>query len=406
MFYGWLIVFLVTLYQGLQSGLVNYSYGVIVVPLAEEFEPSRFMLMMGVTAGTLVSGLASPLLGPLVDKQPMRNLVALGTASLGVAFIALAGIQAIWQLPLIFAVFVSLSMAFMGPLTGSTLVSRWFERQRGRALGFAALGMSIGGFVLPPAMQFLIDAVSWRTAFFITGATVLLLGTPLFYFFIRSFPAEMGLQPDGAAAARDEGRSAPVGSDDYDSYAAVLKSPAFWMLGLSTGILYACFTGVLANIAPYAIGLGIDKTKAVQLISVIAIMGIVGKLAFGFAADVLNLKVSYWLSMLLRASGILILSVQPAYLLMILATTFIGLALGGMVPVYGSLLANVFGLASYGRVLGVMRLVTLPLSMMGPPAAGFIFDQTDSYTLAFQLFTGCLIFGALVIIPLRLYETE
>ncbi len=401
MFYGWLIVFLVALYHGLMSGLINYSYGILIVPLVEEFGASLFVAMLGLTAAKLVSGLASPILGPMIDKHPMRIFVTLGIVALGSTFILLSYLSAVWQFPVIFGLLMSVVFAFLGPLTGSTLVSRWFSRRRGRALGLAALGLSIGGLVAPPALQYLIDVWGWRGAFFAIGSTVLVTA-PVFYCLIKNSPQEIGLLPDGdTLEATAELKQAQTEVDPYNNYRAILAEPGFWMLGISTGVLYASLTAILASVAPYAVDLGIDKQKAAQLISIMAFTGILGKLLFGYAADFMNLKVGYWLAMAFMGAGLLLLSIQPAYQLMVVASVVIGLSIGGLIPVYGALLAKVFGIASYARVMGLMRVVTLMISMVGAPLAGLAFDMTGAFTLAFQGFAVALVFAGSVIVPLK-----
>lgn len=402
MFYGWLIVLLVALYHGLMSGLINYSYGILIVPLVEEFGASLFVAMLGLTAAKLVSGLASPILGSMIDKHPMRIFVTIGIVALGSTFVLLSYLSAVWQFPVIFGLLMSFVFAFLGPLTGSTLVSRWFSRRRGLALGLAALGLSIGGFVAPPVLQYLMDAWGWRQAFFAIGFAILVTA-PVFYWLIKNSPQEIGLLPDGEQLeAAAEVKSTHTEGDPYNNYRAILVEPGFWMLGISTGILYASLTAVLASVAPYAVDLGVDKQKAAQLISIMAFTGIIGKLLFGYAADLMNLKVGYWLAMAFMAAGLLLLSIQPAYQLMVIASVIIGLSIGGLIPVYGALLAKVFGIASYARVMGLMRIVTLMISMVGAPLAGLIFDMTGAFTLAFQAFAVALVFAGLVIIPLKL----
>ncbi len=405
MFYGWLIVFLVALYHSLITGLITYSYSMLVVPLIEEFGATLFVAMLGLTAAKLVSACASPFLGSLIDRYPMRIFVTLGTVALGLAFVLLSYISAIWQFLVIFGLFVAFALALLGPLTGATLVSRWFSRRRGLTLGLAALGMSAGGFVAPPVIQYLMDTMGWRETFFAIGIAVLATG-PVFYCLIRNSPQEHGLLPDGEPVETvSEAKLEQAEANLYTSTQAILKQPAFWMIGASTGTIYACLTAVLANIVPYALDLGVDKLKAAQLISVMAFSGMVGKLVFGYAADYINLKVSYWLAMALMAASILLLAEHPQYSLMVVASAVIGFSSGGVTPVYGALLAKVFGVASYARVFGLMRVLTMLITLFGPPFAGLMFDLTGAFTLAFYTFIVALIFAGLVLTPLRLRET-
>jgi len=400
MFYGWLIVLVAALTQGILIGTVNYSYSIIIVPLAEEFEASRLSLMMGITSASLVSGVISPFIGPLLDKYPMRNLMTLGALVLGGGYIALSMITAVWQMSVIFGIFMSLAMALLGPLTGSTIVSRWFSRLRGRALGFAAMGTSVAGFLLPVFVQSQIGENGWRYTFVTIGCLIIAITVPPVLLWVKDKPSEKSLMPDGDGGTVTGTQS--IGVSHYGTTADILREPAFWYIGVSIGILFSVYSAMTSNLAPYAIGLGIDKMDAAGLLSIIALCAFVGKLLFGFTADYISLKTALWITQGMVAIGFIVFSTQPTFQTIRLATAFIGLAAGGLMPVWGALLANVFGTVDYGRVMGLMRLLILPIITLGAPAAGYIFDTTGSYSQAFQLFAICLMLAALVLIPLRL----
>lgn len=404
MFYGWLIVLVAALTQGVLIGTVNYSYSIIIVPLGEEFESSRLSLMMGITTASLVSGLISPIVGPFLDKLPMRKLMTGGALVLGFGYIALSFITAVWQMSVIFGLFVSLAMALLGPLTGSTVVSRWFARQRGRALGFAAMGTSVAGFFMPVFVQSLIGDYGWRLTFLIMGGLIILVTVPPVLLWIRDKPADKGLLPDGDTQAPAQQETAGVSL--YGSTKQILTEPAFWYIGLSTGILFSVYGAMTSNLAPYAIGLGIGKMEAASLLSIIAVCAFIGKLVFGYTADIISLKTALWITQAMVAVGFLIFSTASTFEVIQLATAVAGLAAGGLMPVWGALLGNVFGTVDYGRVMGLMRLLILPIITIGHPTAGYIFDVTGSYTFVFQLFAGCLVLAMMVLIPLRLRESN
>ena len=402
MFYGWLIVLVAALTQGILIGTVNYSYSIIIVPLGEEFEASRLSLMMGITSASLISGLISPIVGPLLDKLPMRRLMTLGALVLGFGYIALSMITAVWQMSVIFGVFVSLAMALLGPLTGSTIVSRWFAKQRGRALGFAAMGTSVAGFFMPVLVQSLIGEHGWRLTFLIMGCLIILITVPPVLLWIKDKPADKGLLPDGDTEAPAQQQA--TGVSLYGTTRQILTEPSFWYIGFSTGILFSVFGAMTSNLAPYAIGLGIDKMDAAGLLSIIAGCAFIGKLIFGYTADVISLKAALWITQGMVALGFVIFSTASSFAVIQLATVIAGLAGGGLIPVWGALLANVFGTVDYGRVMGMMRLLILPIITIGHPTAGYIFDVTGSYTLVFQLFAACLVLASAILIPLRLRD--
>jgi MFS family permease len=166
------------------------------------------------------------------------------------------------------------------------------------------------------------------------------------------------------------------------------------------------FTSVMSNLAAYASGLGVDGRATATLISTIALCGVLGKLIFGYAADRISLRLGLWLALALAGAGIFVLSLEPTYRAMLGAAVVMGLAAGGMLPVWGAMIASVFGLVSYGRVMGLMTPVIGLLVMPGPLIAGAMFDASGSYRLVMQLFVGILVLAGGLLLPLRIPSPE
>ena len=158
---------------------------------------------------------------------------------------------------------------------------------------------------------------------------------------------------------------------------------------------------MLTNIGAYMAGQELaDKTKT--LIFTIAAMGLIGKLLFGYAADSINLKFGLWAAITLATTGIAILSSQPSFEAMIVAALVLGLATGGMLPVWGAMIAVVFGMKSYGRVMGVMMPVIALLVMPGPILGAKLFDIYGNYVNSFYFYIAVLGLSFLMLIPLKL----
>ena len=126
---------------------------------------------------------------------------------------------------------------------------------------------------------------------------------------------------------------------------------------------------------------------------------------FGLAADKLNLKVGLWIAMTLVLTAFLMMASEPGYPLMLLAAGLLGLATGGMLPVWGSLMARVFGLLSYGRAMGLMGPLITLLVMPGFAVVGRLYDASGSYRLGLVLFAGVTVLAMLILLPLKLAPT-
>tara|TARA_R110002094_G_scaffold61441_6_gene72020 strand:- start:2427 stop:3632 length:1206 start_codon:yes stop_codon:yes gene_type:complete len=392
MFYGWWLVGVAFLVLMVSNGSIMYSYSVVAVPLGEAFNASRMTMMLGMTGMTLAGGLISPFLGGLIDRGSLRGMMLLGALGLALGYVLLSVTTASWQVPLVYAGLMVLGINLLGPLTTSTLLARWFSRRRGMALGVAAVGTSVGGFVFPPLVQWLIDSYEWRNALRILGVGTLLVTLPAVWL-VANRPADRGLHPDGDAPP-----SGPAFVPPPLSTSALLRDRNFWLVAMAMGLLFGVYSALLANLVPFALGVGALAERAAFLVSVIALAGIVGKLSFGAIADRLDLRAALAASMVLVLSGVSCYLVSETYAGLVIGSASLGLAAGGMLPVWGSLLAVLFGAANYGRVMGLMNPVIMPLTLIGPPLAGLIYDTSGSYGAAFVGFIGALLLG-LVLLP-------
>ena len=393
MFYGWYLAIVAFLLLMVSNGAIMYSYSVVAVPLGLEFEASRVTMMLGVTVMTIAGGIMSPLFGSLIDRWSLRSMMLIGVFGMSCGYFLLSFTTASWQVPLIYGALMMLGLNLLGPLTTSTLLARWFSHKRGMVLGLAAIGTSVGGFVFPPVIQWLIDAYEWRDALRILALGCLILTIPAVMLVVNS-PKDRGLGADGVALDAD----APLVLPEAITFKSLLADRNFWLIALVMSLLFSAYTGVLSNLVPLALNKGLSAEQGAFLISILAVAGIAGKIGFGTIADRVDLRLGYAASIVCVIIALLLFATTSSFSTFMLASGFMGFATGGMLPVWGAILAILFGAANYGRVMGMMSPVIMPLTLVGAPLAGYIFDVTGGYAPAFVLFAGGLVL-ALIALP-------
>ncbi len=404
LFYGWWLVGVGFLLQGVVTGIVSYSYGIVLTPIAAEFSASRLEMMFGTTASTLVAGLSSPFFGVAMDRYPLRRIASAGVLLLGGGLLLLSVAQTLWQVTLVYALFMGPAMILMGALLVAVMLARWFSRRRGTAMGVAALGTSVCGLLLPLLLQYGIEAVGWRTMLQLLGMGVLVVLLPMAWLLVTDYPHVRGLTPDGASSEvspSPQTGAIPSGSSTREIFA----QRNFWMVAAVCGVLFAVYSSLLSNLVPFAAGRGFGGEQAALLISVIAIFGMLGKLAFGMIADRIELRLGLVAAIVLLLLGLAIYGVGDSYAHLLVASVFVGIAAGGMLPVWGSLMAVLFGTANYGRAMGLMSPVMMPLIMFGTLFGGWSFDMTGDYQLAFIVFGVALFVALLALTRLRFPST-
>lgn len=395
MYYGWVVVAVVFLAQLFQVGFSSYTFGLLVPSVQTEFDASRAEIMMGMSLTTVAGLVLAPLLGGIIDRYSARLLMTIGTLAMALGLYALSVSPSMLIFTLSFGFFMALANGLMGTMVGTPVVSRWFTKSRGKALGIAAVGTSVGGLFLPWFFTHLLDDYGWRQALQYLAITLSVILLPLTTLVLRSSPTEEQGKVEGIAPQSESGL-------DVLAASSILKEPAFWLIGVSLGLIMAIFAASMANLPVFAIGLGVAKERASTLIMLLAGFGLLGKIIFGYASDKISLKHALWVTQVLVAIAMLMYSTEPSWTVLCIASAIFGLASGGLLPVWGAMVAQLFGAMHTGRVMGFMGPVITLTVMPSFPLAGYIFDQTGSYTQCFLLFAGLAVAAAIIVIPLRM----
>lgn len=399
MFIGWRVVAGAFVGMLLSNGLFTYGFTILVNPIRVDFDATLEQVMYSLTLGTLGGLVLGPIVGTLIDRFSVRFLMIAGGFITAAGLYAMAQAQSVLSFNIVFGITMALSMNTMSSMTGSAVVSRWFTRNRGKALGIAAMGTSLGGVIIPTLLTLWVESVGWRGALENTALLTLVIITPFLWFSIRNRPEDLGLLPEGDAELPAAGAVPEVTGMGM---ADVVRTRAFWLVGLSMGCVFAAFSSMLANLGPYAARLGNSEAAVSTMIAVLSIAGLIGKFVFGTAADRINLKYGLWSAHVLLLLAFALLLLEPPYWVLLVASAAFGLSTGGLLPVWNALMARVFGIDSFGRAMGAMGpLITLCI-LPAYTIVGRLFDSTGSYTAGLQLFGGVVVLAALLLLPLRL----
>ena len=362
-------------------GIIVSGYGIFAVPLAQEFKPSRMLLMLAITVMSIVTAIISPFLGNLIDRVPLKRMMLLGMAAATAGLVALSLTTSIYQVLIVYGLLLAPVNVLMGPIVVTVLLSRWFVDRRGTAIGMAFAGMSVVSICLPPLIQWLLDNHHWRVGLRLF-ALILCAIAALAIAMVVEDPASRGMHPDGGIApsekARAERNAVPV------SVKAILTDPSFWMIGVIFGLCIAGMKGLLTNLMPLAIDEGIKPSSAALLMSIFSAASLSSKLIFAAVADWLSPRLLLALAIAGFVAGLLCLTRADSGFWVIAAGVSLVAAFAGLSsPLQSMLVPRIFGQRVIGRVSGLLSLVMLALSLNSPPAFGLIYDRTGSYDAMF-----------------------
>lgn len=387
-FYGWWLVVAGIICLLLAGGIGYYSFGAFFIPLIDEFGWSRAQLSLAMTIACLI-GLAGPLVGMWVDKYGARRVMALGALVTGGSFALLGLTGSLWYF---YAIYLILALGLVGILNipVTKVVSSWFVERRGLAIGITLAGFGLGGLFMIPLASYLISILGWRAAYCLLGLLICVVLIPLSVFIIRESPEDKGLLPNGKASAGQAKLPLTVKAQEDNlqgwSLAGALRTPAYWLIAAALTLAYLGTASVIAHIIPFFEDRGISPQLAATILGLATGVSIFGRVAAGYIADRVAIKYVIMFCFLLQIVGLLLLLGTMSMTMVWLFVIVFGIAIGGMFALEPLLMSQYFGLASFGAIYGgLWALVALGFAG-GPPLAGYIFDVTGSYDLAFILF--------------------
>lgn len=396
LFPGWRMVAVAFFVDFIAVGFFFYSYGVFFKAIAAEFGGSRLSVSIGITLTQTVGALLAPFIGRALDRFPLKHVIVVGALAMGSGFVLLAFVQTPLQFYLVLSVFIGFGAGAMGQLATSKLVSNWFVRKRGTALGIAATGISVSGVIMPAVSAWIIATYGWREGFATYGVITLSVVVPLVLRYVISKPEDIGLLPDGAATSSTLPPPKPAMRT-----AEFLAQPRFWILVMVIGLLFCIQSATLIHMVPQLTDRGYSLVAASAIASATAVFGILGKLIYGVLVDRWDVRHALWLAIAFQFGGQIIMLFTDGYYPFLLGACFFGFGMGGVVPMQGAVVGAAFGRESFGRVLGAMRPPMAVIHLTGVPFAGWVYDTTGSYELAFQTFIGLYVLAAIVVLPLR-----
>lgn len=379
---AWLMVAITFLTHFLAMGFVFYSAAVFLVPLAEEFGVGRTEIASIGSIMSIGGAAVAPFVGRWLARGSIRNAMTLGCISLGLAFLAAAHATALWQLFVIFAPLSTVGMSTMGGVTTQTLVVNWFnEATRPMALGISMVGISASGFVIPPIASAITQADGWRAAYEAFGWASIAIA-PIVFFTVVSRPEE----PEAALPDNEDGTpSLDVESPEFSTPLA-LRERNLWTIAVASGLSFMATSAIMVHIIAEGTAKGLDQVNAAFLVSAAAVGAAIAKIFFGWLARITGELRAAQIAFAAQGIGTLALNYATGLESLIAAALVAGLGLGGIAPLAAALLAKAFGQKAFGPMMGLMTPIMIPFQATGAPIAGYIFDTTGSYELAWHGF--------------------
>lgn len=411
-YYGWFVVAACFVVIAVVSPLMA-SFSVFYVAVLEEFKWSRGTTAIALSIHLVLLGLASPFAGALIDKYGPRRVMPIGSIITAAALLWLSRSRTQWDFYAAFGVVAAAGSSLLHIVPMTTVVSNWFVRNRGTAIGIVTAGSGAGQLVLMPLLQYLINTMGWRGAYLVLGIVTLTIPPTLIWLFVYSRPEDRGLSAEMEMTRRRKRREVEVvvkgagevferkkgfvrkgevvildkewAETDWTVGKAV-KSFRFWALTLVMAMFAAGFFLISVQLVAYLEDKGYSPIMAASVVGVQGLLNVGGKFIGGLLSDRIGREKTLTLSIIIFVASIVLLNLGGFFVnafVIYAFAIFYGVGYGVALPALMASAADLFQGKHFGSILGIIILGGFVGGAVGTWLGGVFFDLTGAYRVNF-----------------------
>jgi sugar phosphate permease len=393
LFYGWwmAIVIAILFFTGGAA-----PFAIVLKQLMEQFHTGRGEVSLSQSITFIAAGITGIFVGRILHRNSPKKFLLWGSVVSGVTLLLLSLANNLWFL-YVFSVIAGLAGGFSTAISMFTLLSRWFTRKWGTALGIAMAGVGIGNIVFQPLVGIIAQNFGWRATYLFAGSLVLAINVPLILFVLKDNPESMGLLPDGdksieiTSPPNDKPLIRPITepttSVENTGLFAYLKRPALWLMGISFALISIGYSAVTAHEVSFITDMKISATVAASALGITLGLGTISALASGWLADRLISRYVTILFLFLAIAGMLILIQADTMSKIWLFVVTYGIGIGAYLTLLPIVTRDIFGADNFSAIFGFALVLLFAGTAIGTPLAGFMFDTTRSYHSVFVIVT-------------------
>jgi MFS family permease len=396
-YYGWNIVAVCIFSQVAANGLTYNAFSLFLKDWSAQLHTPVSVLQLPIAAMVWVAAFISPLIGTFADKYPPRRLFGVGLLGMAAFYVAVSFATATWQIILLYAALAPLAVGLSTAIPANAVISRWFVRRRGVALGLSAFGIGLAGIVLPPIIADVLPQIGWRMVWRIGALIIAVVVTPIVLWVLRDRPTEREglhyLEGEAGGHAHHGHGGGAFGLKQ------VLARRNFWLLMAIYLPILAIQGGMNQNIGPYALNHGLSQQVVGTLIPVLSISHVTATLVLGWMSDRFGNRLPFAGLAATVAAGAATLAFAQGLPAILAGCVLVGLG-GGLFTLLAAALAAEFGADGFGRAFGT-AMAFLPLASFAPFLIAKSQETTGSYAPALLAFGALVLVGGGLILMLR-----
>jgi MFS family permease len=405
-YHGWNIVLVCVLCGIAANALPINAFSLFLQGWSTQLHVSVSTLQLGIAACGLGSSLGAPLAGMVVDRYPARSVLTFGLTGMAIFCLGISLVDRLWEYLLLYAVVLPVSLVCSTSMVTNAVVSRWFVRRLGLALGITSFGLGMAGVVMPPIVAVAMPVLGWRVIWRIGAALIAFVALPLVLLVIRQQPdARDGLhymRRDGVAPAaathHAHGGGGTAGGDTL-RWKDILSRRNFWLLVLCYLPMLALYGGVGNNLTPIATSRGLTAEAAGLMLSAYSLSQLVAILAAGMLSDKFGNRLPLAGLSFLTAAGGATVALGHGFATILVGAMLAGVG-GSFWPLLAAAIAVEFSGRGFGRAFGALMFF-MPVMVLSPFFVAKSQEASGSYVPALATMAILAALGGVAILFLR-----
>lgn len=399
---GWWYIILTGLMFFMCTGLGNDGLNVSVAKFGEVHGWAQTQLLNFSTIGGYVAIVATPFLSKMLHIKGTRfsATLTLLVAAAATAWWGMSGSQAQY---LIACAICSACTNFYGHICSTTLANSWFPKKKGLFLGWSTMGLQLSSVAFVAILSWLFSSFGLSGAYFALAIFQVVLAA-LVFFTVRDTPAELGKYPDNIPMSDEELKEYLAEEKSYVSKLKlwrILISREVWFVGIGFGIIYMASVGLLSQWVPRLMTLGYEQNYAILTLSIASAIGFFGSYAYGWLDMKIGPKkasvcisINYVLALIFT-----VLPFNSAFLY--ISVFLIGIGIGGVANLVGSLVGTIFGPKEFPRVFGIVNTIESVIRVTAFSVLAFGLENFGGYTGAYLVFLVLVVLGTVLLCFVR-----
>lgn len=381
----WWLVIVGCITHAVNTGLSYFGMSAYFPSFEREFGWSRTAISGAFSLARIESGLLGPMEGYVTDRVGPQRMIFIGLFLCVGGFLALSLVD---SLPMLYAVIVlgivlGSSLGYNMPI--SVLIAKVFRERRSLAFGIFRMGPGISGPMVP-LVGWMIGLWGWRSAAVISGCVLLAIGFPLACVIRKIYTQEeAGIVSLESSEANS--KDSPHSSiDPQFTLKQALRHRSFWLLSSAMGMRHLVTEGVSVHFVILLVDRGWSTEAASTLLGISALIGAPARIGMGWLGDLLDKRRLVMGLLLALSVSVLLMGYTTQVFVFTTCMIIYSLAYGGLAALQEPIRADYFGTRAFATIQGMSRSVVTAGTFLGPIIAGFFYDVTKSYTIAFGVF--------------------